>query len=77
MSAVLENTAEELEDLIGATIENAWIEKDDDLDTGRVRMRVRFRKGLQVNLSHAGEYEIWQDEEGNGPGFIAFVGEPA
>jgi hypothetical protein len=73
MSAVLENTAEEIEDLVGATIEKAWIASD----VPAVRIRVRYRSGLIVNGAAAGEYELWQDEEGNGPGFVAYMGPPS
>ena len=77
MSARLENTAEELSDLVGATIEKAWVAgAEDEYDSPKVRLRVRYRDGFGVNGSAVGEYELWQDEEGNGPGFIAFMGAP-
>jgi hypothetical protein len=72
MSAHLENAAEEIQDLVGATILAAWVEDTDGEQ--RVRLRVKFRDDLRVNDSPLGEYEIWQDEEGNGPGFLAFMG---
>jgi len=75
MSARLENTAEELSDLVGATIEVVWIEQaDGEYDFDKIRFRVRYRDGFGVNGSDAGEYEIWQDIEGNGPGYVAFIG---
>lgn len=76
MSALLENTAAEIEDLAGATIERIWISDanvGDDYEQPVVRLRVRFRPGLSVNGLHHGEYELWQDVEGNGPGYLAFV----
>lgn len=77
MSAVIENTLEEVQDLVGATIEKVWIVKaKDEYDIEAVRIRVRYRDGFGVNGSNVGEYELWQDEEGNGPGFLAFMGTP-
>jgi hypothetical protein len=71
-------TEEEVSDLIGATIEDAWIEKSDDPYGMEevLRMRVRFRKGLKINDHFLGEYEVWQDIEGNGPGLLAYQGPP-
>jgi hypothetical protein len=80
MSPVLEQDAEELEVLVGATIEKVWVQEPDpsseyyDYEYPVVRMRVRFRQGLRVNNKRHGEYEVWQDPEGNGPGFFSLVG---
>ena len=76
MSALLENTPEDIDVLEGATIKKVWIEAPDPhgWEYPVVRMRVRYRPGLTVNDLSYGEYEIWQDAEGNGPGFIALVG---
>jgi hypothetical protein len=74
MSALLENTLEDVDILEGATIEKVWItEPDLEYEYPAVRLRVRYRNGSLVNNSPTGEYEIWQDVEGNGPGYIAFV----
>ena len=76
MSALLENTLDEVEVLEGATIEKIWVQKGSvgwGEDEECLRMRVRFRKDLKVNGNTHGEYELWQDCEGNGPGFIALV----
>lgn len=76
---LLENTLEEIQDLQGATIEKVWIKEPDpeseyiDFEYPVVCVRVRYRPGLRVNDLDYGEYEIWQDAEGNGPGFLAFV----
>jgi hypothetical protein len=67
---------EVLDDLRGAKILEVWVQKppnDDVYDQPCVRLRVKFREGLRVNDLDWGEYEIWQDEEGNGPGHLAFV----
>ena len=75
----MQNTPDEIADLQGATIEKAWPATWDDgyekVKGGVVRLRVRFRDGLIVNGHTHGEYELWQDPEGNGPGFLSFVKE--
>ena len=77
MSAVLENTVEDIEVLDGATIERIWLAPWDDgfdrREQGVVRLTVRYKRGLIVNGSDRGDYELWQDPEGNGPGFLSFV----
>lgn len=77
MSYRSENTDEDLGPLTGATIEKIdfadWDDGMDFVQGGVVRMRVRYAEGWQVNGATHGEYEIWQDPEGNGPGFLAFV----
>jgi hypothetical protein len=86
----VENTREDLEILQGATIKWLRIvsvaeqqadarksgeeEFADFIDQSCLRMHVQFRKGLIVNDSAEGTFEIWQDVEGNGPGYIAFTG---
>lgn len=75
----MQNSADEIDNLKGATILDAWAADWDDgfgtVKKGVVRLRVRYRKGVIVNGWDVGEYELWQDPEGNGPGFIAFVQE--
>lgn len=90
MSYGVENTPDELEILNGATIVSARVasveelrkraldegdaEFADFIDQDALVLRVRFRKGLVVNGSAEGEFQVWQDAEGNGPGFLAFTG---
>ena len=75
----LENVKEDVDYLVGATIEKVWFADWDDgfevVPEGVVRLRLRYRKGLLVNDKTHGEYEIWQDAEGNGPGYVSFVQE--
>lgn len=72
-----ENTISDIDVLEGAVIEKAWLGEWDDgfeqVGEGVVRLRVRFRKGITVNGKTHGEYEVWVDPEGNGPGFLSFV----
>lgn len=68
----VENTVEDLEILKGATITKIAIVPDGYGDD-KIVMDVRYRKGLQVNESRTGRFEVWQDVEGNGPGYLAFV----
>jgi hypothetical protein len=74
-----ENTAEDIDVLVGATIEKAWLAEWDDgfeqAEAGVVRLRVRYPAGCTVNGKTHGEYEVWVDPEGNGPGFLSFVQE--
>lgn len=90
MSWQVENTPDELELLDGATILSCRIATVDELkqralaegdkefaafiDQDALILRVRFRKNLVVNDASEGEFQIWQDAEGNGPGFLAFTG---
>lgn len=85
-----ENTPEDLEILNGATIVSARImpPSQELLDEfpefagdaeDRLVLTVKFRKGLTVTDQDGKEYavgtfEVWQDVEGNGPGYIAFTG---
>ena len=77
MSCRSENVAEDIDVLEGAMIERAWLaDWDDDQETwkeGVVRLRVRYRPGLMINDKTHGEYELWVDPEGNGPGFLSYV----
>ena len=62
------NTDEELDSLVGAKI--IGFDRRDEF----VCLHVRYRDGLKVNYEQEGFYEIWQDEEGNGPGQLVLVG---
>lgn len=75
-----ENIPEDIDFLEGSTIERIWLAPwDDDFGgatkDGVVRLRLRYKKGFTVNGKTHGEYEIWVDPEGNGPGFLCFVQE--
>ena len=87
----VENTKDEIQTLVGATILSARIVSVDEakaearaagegedlvefIDQEVLRLSVRFRSGLRVNDSATGEYEVWQDVEGNGSGYLAYVG---
>lgn len=73
-----ENVPGDVDVLEGATIKKVtfatWDDGFEQIEKGVVRVRVQYRAGLKVNGSQFGEYEIWQDPEGNGPGFLALVG---
>jgi hypothetical protein len=69
----VENTPDDLEILEGATITKIQIVPDGYGDD-KIVMDVKYRKGLNVNELDHGRFEIWQDVEGNGPGYLAFVG---
>lgn len=83
MSWKVENTPEELDDLRGAKIlsirvlgpTEQGLEKDlVPYACEMISLTVMYRNDLTVNHSKVGEYEIWADAEGNGPGFVALVG---
>lgn len=69
----VENTADDLDCLKGATITKIEIVPDGYGDD-KIVMDVRYRTGLMVNERNFGRFEVWQDVEGNGPGYLAFVG---
>ena len=57
----------------------AFVEGED-----KITMKVRLAKGVNLELRRTdgstvvtptATFEIWQDEEGNGPGYIALVGD--
>lgn len=70
----VENTVEDLEILKGATIDNIYIEPD-GYGSDKITINVTF-PGF-VNEKRTGVFEVWQDVEGNGPGYLAFVGSGA
>lgn len=80
-----ENSQEELDVLVGAKIEAARILAPDEqflpddlvpYAFGVVALRLRFRKEVAEAMgAEVGLFHVWQDEEGNGPGYIAYVGE--
>lgn len=72
MSYGVENTADELDCLKGAKITSIAIVPD-GYGSDKIVMDVRYRDGLMVNDANFGRFEVWQDEEGNGPGYLAFV----
>jgi hypothetical protein len=74
MSYRVENTEDDLEILQGAKITSIAIVPD-EYDSDKIVMTVHFRTGLRVNDALTGTFEVWMDAEGNGPGFLAFVGE--
>ena len=72
--------AGELSILKGATISQVSVrEPEDDYDIAAVVIEVRYSP-RQIVTNEKGErlifgtYEVWQDEEGNGPGYVALVG---
>jgi len=74
MSYEVENTAEDLEILEKARIDYIGIEPD-GFGSDKILMRVTFRPGLIVNECRTGTFEVWQDVEGNGPGYLSYVGD--
>jgi hypothetical protein len=78
MSAHLEMSVEDIDFLIGATLAKAEVTPD---AMGEEAMNLHFRlpKGRVVVDQSGSEYttvvmQVWQDVEGNGPGYLAFVG---
>lgn len=65
-----ENTIEELEFLKGATIFDIKIDDEKEETT----MLLRLKPGLAVNNSVIAVVGVWQDVEGNGPGYLAYLG---
>lgn len=68
----VENTMDELDTLKGATITDIRIEADGYGDF-KIVMEVDLRSNLRVNGEQKATFEVWQDEEGNGPGYLALV----
>jgi hypothetical protein len=78
----VENTQEELDLLVGATILSIKIEDlPEDLkefgNDNKIVMRVKVPKPVVLDGKETGtlSFEVWQDEEGNGPGYFALVGD--
>lgn len=78
----VENTQEELDLLVGATILSIKIEDlPEDLkefgDDNKIVMKVMLPKPVEMDGKKTGtlSFEVWQDEEGNGPGYLALVGD--
>lgn len=74
MSARLEQTAEELDFLVGATVERVEVRPD---GFGGDAMHLHLRTKVEVvdgpTRGHHVDLEVWQDVEGNGPGYLALV----
>lgn len=67
------NDQEEMDSLKGARILGVT-RREDEFDRRTYwTLHVRYRPGLHVNGAKEGFYELWQDEEGNGPGYFALV----
>lgn len=73
MSFDVENTIEELEPFEGAKIIGFDI-RPDEFGSNCLRMKLRLRPNLAVNQSVLAVLEVWQDVEGNGPGYLSYVG---
>lgn len=78
----VENTQEELDLLVGAKILSIKIEDlPEDLkefgNDNKIVMRVKMPKPVVLDGKETGtlSFEVWQDEEGNGPGYLALVGD--
>lgn len=78
----VENTQEELDLLVGATILSIQIEDlPEDLkefgNDNKIVMKVKMPKPVVLDGKETGtlSFEVWQDEEGNGPGYLALVGD--
>lgn len=79
MSWDVENTKEEIEELKGCTIVSAKIKPSEFEGEGRsIELKLRFphplTDGETMRTYREGIFQVWQDEEGNGPGYIALVG---
>ena len=63
-------------ELVGATI-LAVSSRPNDWPPGRdfLRLHVRFASDVEVNGANEAYYELWSDEEGNGPGELVYLGE--
>lgn len=76
MSAMLEQSAAELRMLVGAVVETVEEVKDGD-EYGFDSIEIGFKLPIAVNVD--GDYcrilklQVWQDPEGNGPGYLALV----
>jgi hypothetical protein len=71
----VENTLDELSYLVGATITKVEILPD---AMGEEKLVLSMTAGTVVQDQHRNaskriEVEVWQDEEGNGPGFLALT----
>jgi len=66
----------EWQELVGATIVNVTERPDDVMGGPRpfVTLEVRYADDVEVNGKTHGTYEVWRDEEGNGPGELAYLG---
>jgi len=85
MSAPVEYYVKELgAQLEGAVIEKVWLTESEtitDEEAGFsfttdscLRLRVRYAEGTLVNDQPYGEYAVWVDSEGNGQGYLAYMG---
>lgn len=76
MSGLLEQTKDELDFLVGATITKVRVKRDNSLygmgDVIELSATLNDAITDQYGTtSHQVKIEVWQDPEGNGPGFLA------
>lgn len=73
MSARLEQSPDDLQLLIGGIIQK--IEVVEEFGEPSIQLSIALPKPRQLEgvLADAVQYQVWQDEEGNGPGFLALV----
>lgn len=72
MSYHLEQDLEELDPLVGASIFRIARVEEDGQEF--IRLYLRLRSDIAVNGSVLACYDVWQDVEGNGPGYLAYCG---
>jgi hypothetical protein len=80
MSGVLEQTAEELDFLVGATITNVRVKTEspelegygfDSIElTAKLKAPIEDQHGTKSDIVRL---EVWQDPEANGPGVLALT----
>jgi hypothetical protein len=76
MSAMLEQSADELDVLVGAKITGVRVVKDGD-EYGFDSIEIDVHREIAVNVDgefcHDLSFQVWEDPEGNGPGYLALV----
>ena len=78
MSWTVENTIEDVDYLVGGTITAIEIQPNKyEPGTTQLVMRVKLKTPIRNQdnkVLRTVEIQVWQDEEGNGPGYLALVG---
>lgn len=78
MSWTVENTIEDIDYLVGGTITAIEIQPNEyEPGTNQLVLKIKLKTPIRNQddkVMRTVDIQVWQDEEGNGPGYLALVG---
>lgn len=73
MSARLEQSPDDLKLLIGGIIQKIEVVEEYGEPSIQLSIALPTPRDIEGVLCDAVQYQVWQDEEGNGPGYLALT----